>query len=216
MVYDHKPWRMRRMGLQDLPFVVHSHSQHFAHGFFARLGPRFLTKYYRTFLDGPLAVAVVCEIDEAPIGYLVGILDTRRHRRLLLAHHGTTLAVAAALGMIARPWLAVTFLWTRCRRYVAAISRARHASGAADAPVHVAVLSHLVVLSEARCQGIGAALVDEFLRQAVEADCSRACLVTLAGDTGAGTFYQRRGWTHTHQGRSPEGRELAYYSCDLQ
>lgn len=204
------------MGLQDLDFVVQEHTQCFPHGFFARLGPRFLTRYYRTFLDGPLAVAVISETNGVPVGYLVGILKTREHRRLLLDHHGVPLASAAALAMAARPWLGAIFIWTRLRRYLTSISKARHNAGLADASSRrVAVLSHVVVSTKARCQGVGASLVEEFLEQAEAAECGSACLVTLAGAQGAGAFYQSRGWQHTHRRRSAEGRVLDYYTFDL-
>lgn len=204
------------MGLQDMPFVVTAHLASFPHGFFARLGPRFLIRYYRTFLDGPLAVAVVSESHGTPTGYLVGILDTRQHRRLLLAHHGTSLVLAACLGMLARPWLAVEFAWTRLRRYSKAVFRDRQRGQAVAPRTDVGVLSHVVVSGSTRCRGTGTALVEEFVAHATAAGCSRCCLVTLAGTAGAGTFYERRGWSRTHQRRSSEGRELLYYALELR
>ncbi|KRB73141.1 hypothetical protein ASE01_20450 [Nocardioides sp. Root190] len=53
------------MDLQDLQPVVQAHLTTFPRGFFARLGSRFLTRYFRTFLDGPLAVALVVERDRS-------------------------------------------------------------------------------------------------------------------------------------------------------
>ena len=203
------------MGLQDMPYAVTTHSLHFSDGFFARLGTRFLTHYYRTYLDGPTACAVVSEIDGAVCGYLVGVLDTPRHRGLLLTYHGRALTLAAALGMLRRPWLAAIFVRTRLRRYVRALARGRQSLEAFDAGGPVAVLSHVVVSAEDRCHGVGTALVDKFLRQAELAGCRRACLVTLAGDRGAGEFYERRGWTRTHQRSSSPGRDLVYYAIDL-
>lgn len=214
--YVSPPTRIRRMGLQDLGFVVNEHARCFPHGFFARLGPRFLARYYRTFLDGPLSLAIVTEINGAPVGYLVGILDTREHRRLLLRHHGVALAWTALLAMAVRPWLVAIFIWTRLRRYLTSISKTRPNSGVADASVQsVAVLSHVVVSNDARCRGVGASMVSKFVAEAQAAKCAGICLVTLAGARGAGTFYERRGWKHTHRRRSGEGRVLDYYRYDL-
>ena len=74
-------FQLRRMGLQDLHVVTDMHMAEFREGFFVRLGARFLRRYYRTFLDGPLATALVCESDGAVCGYLVGVLDPTAHPR---------------------------------------------------------------------------------------------------------------------------------------
>lgn len=208
---------LRRMGLQDLPFAVEAHLQHFPDGFFARLGRRFLTRYYRTYLDGPLACAVVAEDVGGPVGYLAGVLDPPRHRKLLLQHHGPALATAAIAGMIRRPLVALTFARTRVRRYFMALKRARSmtAEGSAQSPGS-AVLAHVVVTEPQRCQGIGSHLVEEFLSQARSAGCTRACLVTMAGSAGAGGFYERRGWRLApHTSGQADGRPLLQYEIPL-
>jgi len=45
--------RIRFMDPEDLPFVIAEHLGHFPDGFFARLGPKFLAAYTRTYLTGP-------------------------------------------------------------------------------------------------------------------------------------------------------------------
>ena len=199
------------MGLQDLAYVVDAHADNFPDGFFARLGPRFLRQYYRTFLDGPLATCVVVEHEGRPCGYLVGILDPPQHRRLMLRYHAVSLALAAGLGMFRRPRLAATFVVTRLGRYRAALVRSSRGGAARGPAMRTAVLSHVAVSEAYRRSGIGTILVDEFLAEAHAAGCARACLVTQAGPEGAGDFYARRGWTFTHQRRTTEGRDLTYY-----
>ena len=81
----------------------------FPESFFARFGPRFMTRYYSTSLDGPLASALVAEVDGEVSGYLVGILDGPRHRGLPLPHHRAGLATAGVLGICRRPWLGWEF-----------------------------------------------------------------------------------------------------------
>ena len=95
--------RVRRMGLSDLDFVVGQHLDHFPQNPFSRLGPAFLGRYYRTFLDGPHAAASVATLHDEPVGYLVGILDAIEHRRLLRRYHGRALVASAFRGSLQHP-----------------------------------------------------------------------------------------------------------------
>ena len=219
---------LRRMGLQDLPFVVAAHRQHFGDGFFARLGPRFLARYYRTFLDGPTAVAVIAECSGEPCGYLTGILRTRQHRRLLLRYHGPGLAVAGCSAMLRHPATGLTFLTTRLPRYVRGLRRALdrrptiatpeppNSAGSPDILVgDVAVLTHVVVSEPRRHRGVGTRLVDYFVNEAVNAGCAHAVLVTLADRAGAAAFYEGAGWTRHGSVTTVDGKPLWRYTLPL-
>ena len=207
---------IRRMGLQDLPYVVETHRHHFPDGFFAKLGPRFLTRYYRTFLDGPLATALVAEVDDTVVGYITGVLHGPEHRHLMLKHHGTGLALAGAGAMVRHPTACLTFLFTRVRRYAAALRRYRKGTLPSNSTAgRAAVLSHVVVSQPRRRRGIGSDLVERFLSEARESGCTRACLVTLDGPGGAGHFYERRGWRKVSNAPQADGRVLLRYERDL-
>lgn len=149
-------------------------------------------------------------------GYLVGILDPTRHRRLLLNYHGVSLAARGLFGLMCRPVLLVRFAATRARRYVRALCRGHRGdsepSGRSRAP---AVLSHPVVERRARDGGLGTRLVEAFLHQAIGAGCRQACLVTIAGPDGAGAFYEKIGWTKVATRRGADGRMLAYHDLEL-
>ena len=204
-------FQLRRMGLQDLHVVTDMHMAEFREGFFVRLGARFLRRYYRTFLDGPLATALVCESDGAVCGYLVGVLDPTEHRRLLIRHHGPALAVIALASLIWQPGLALHFLRTRARRYLRALVKQTGAAPAASQPTRLAVLTYVAVDPSLRGQGIGSALVGHFLGKAAAAGCSAVCLVTVSGDGGAGDFYASQGWVHVGERRRSDGRCLDHY-----
>lgn len=206
---------LRRMGLHDLEEVVGAHLAAFPDGFFARLGRRYLVRYYRTFLDGPLAVALVAENGGRMAGYLVGIVDPPRHRRLVFRYHGVGLAGRGAVGLVMRPRLLAQFVGSRARRYAAAVRRHCRTGTPGVDHARVAVLSHLVVVPECRRGGVGRGLVTAFLEQAAAAGCSRACLVTIDGVGGASDFYAKQGWTHTATRQAPDGRALAHFELDL-
>ncbi|GAB6986851.1 hypothetical protein JCM10369A_33760 [Nocardioides pyridinolyticus] len=204
--------RLRRMGLQDLTFVTGLHRVTFREGFFVRLGATFLSRYYRTFLDGPLATALVCEKDGVVCGYLVGVIDPPEHRRLLLRHHGLSLAVTAFVNLLWRPGLALHFLRTRARRYLRALARKpRVSAGPASEARKVAVLTYVAVDPSVRGGGIGYALVGKFLDEAAAAGRSEACLVTIAGPQGAGGFYAAQGWVRVGESRRADGQLLEHY-----
>lgn len=210
------------MGLQDLSFVVAAHRSEFGDGFFARLGPRFLTRYYRTFLDGPTAVAVVAEADGTPGGYLTGILQTREHRALLLRFHGVGLAIRGCMAMVRHPKLGLIFLARRSSRYLHGIKRgllsrppSAGPSAGPGAEERTAVLTHVVVDERHRNQGLGQQLVDHFLSEAARAGCTGAALVTERGDAGAASFYEARGWTRRGSVTTPEGKSLWQYAIAL-
>jgi len=191
------------------------HRAEFREGFFVRLGAPFLRRYYRTFLDGPLAAAVVCESDGRVCGYLVGVLDPPQHRRLLIHHHGPTLAISALAGLIWRPGLALHFLRTRVRRYLRALLK-QCLSAAVDAePARLAVLTYVAVDPSMRGQGMGSALVDRFREEAAAASRSAVCLVTVAGVGGAGDFYAAMGWEHVGDSRRSDGQWLERYRLQL-
>ena len=203
------------MGLQDLSVVADLHRAEFREGFFVRLGRRFLRRYYRTFLDGPLATALVCEADGAVCGYLVGVLDPPQHRRLLLRHHGPSLALCAFAGLICRPGLALYFLRTRARRYLRALTKQARATGVAADPERLAVLTYVAVDPSLRGHGIGSTLVERFLDEAAAAGRTAVCLVTVAGAGGAGDFYASRGWVHVGDTRRSDGQALEHYRFQL-
>lgn len=208
--------RLRRMGLQDLPWVVSEHRLKFPDGFFARLGSSYLTRYYRTFLDGPTATALIVEDEHGQRGYLVGVLRPQRHRNLVMQHHGFGLARSGAWGLIKHPSLAVTFARTRVRRYLNALrsARRRDPDERRDGRGRSAVLTHVAVADDAQGDGIGTALVDQFLGEAEAAGCARALLVTVVGVAGAGNYYEHRGW-HELEVTSTNERTLSTYEIEL-
>ncbi|HCA86861.1 MAG TPA: N-acetyltransferase [Streptomyces sp.] len=210
------------MDARDLPFVVSEHRRLFPHGFFPHLGPAFMTAYTREFPTSPHALAFVAEMDDEPVGFLVGLTNPALHRRHVLRAHGHRLLIPAVAALIRRPGLAWRFLRTRATRYaheyahdVKPNRNAEEESVPSGADGPLAVLEHVAVIERARSLGIGKELTERFQRHAAVAGCTRVALVTAAGPDGAGAYYKQRGWRFRGESRTPEGRALVTYERPL-
>ncbi|MGW6454904.1 GNAT family N-acetyltransferase [Streptomyces sp. NPDC055078] len=206
------------MGFEDVPFVVAEHRRHFPDGFFARLGASFLTAYCETYLTSPDASGYIALLEHRPVGFLVGVLDPGAHRAYVLANHRRRLALLGMRGLAVRPPVAAHFLRTRLSGYVRKLAPSPAVvRPPAEGPTGVsAVLAHVAVDEGARSLGIGEALVARFVADAADAGCARVSLVTVAGDGGAGPYYERRGWLPRGETVTPEGRRLATYDLPLR
>lgn len=204
---------IRRMGLADLGFVVEEHLAHFPDNVFGRLGRRFLTEYYRTFLDGPHAHAVVGLVAGQPVGFLVGVLDVREHRRLVRRFHARRLAAYAATALLRRPRMALLLVRRRIAVRLASVGRRR--SPGEGGSGGIAVLSHVAVRAEARGLGLGTSLILGFVDGAQEAGARTVSVATRAGADGAGQLYEELGWHLTAERETFDGRRIALYDLDL-
>jgi GNAT superfamily N-acetyltransferase len=218
------------MNEPDLPFVVTWHEHYCPEEFFARLGPGFLTEYYRGFLTTPAAVALIAEDDPGhPLGFLAGLVDPPAHRQHLLRQHGRRLAERALLALGRRPRLAAHFVRTRgvlyarkLLRLARASSRASGASSSGGPPRPappgdlVAVLSHVAVVPQAQGRGVGSLLIGEFEACAARAGRSRVQLVTTSGEDGAGPYYRHHGWQERGEHETPDGVRVTTYEHQIQ
>lgn len=206
---------LRPMARRDITFVTDEHRAHFPENAMGRLGGPFLRRYYKTFLDTPFAVATVAETGGRPCGYLVGILDTRAHRQLLLRRHGAALFASAILGLLLHPRMAGRLL---ARRVSLQIDRTLHRSrptGPAPTPASVAVLSHVATVGHMRGEGVGRALVTHFVETSRARGTDRISLATLDGPEGAGEFYVRQGWHLQARRQTFDGRWIRLYDLEL-
>ena len=186
-----------RMKERDLEFSIDLHARVLSHGFFVSLGPQFMRAYHRTFVDSPHAIGLIATAREHPVGFLVGVLRPRAHAKWVLANRGAGLVLRGAAALAIRPRTAVRFVSTRMRTYVASWRRhgSRPNTETEMKPALPAVLSHMAVVPGAQGTGVGSKLAYSFEASARSAGVSRAILTTLGGETGAGPFYARLGWT---------------------
>lgn len=200
---------VRPMRHRDQGFAAQLHQAALPHGFFGRLGTGFLSAYHESFMASPHAVAYIAETRHGRVGYLVGTFGP--HNAWVLRNRGAKLAGRGALALLARPRELAFFLRTRTAAYarrVAQVGRSKSAHRRTNSP---AVLTHVAVVPEARGDGVGETLVEAFMEAARKAGADRACLVTLAGEHGAGRFYRRLGWQLQELREDRDGRPIEHY-----
>ena len=191
---------VRQMCDQDTKPSAALHVAHLPHGFFPKLGLRFVRQYHRTFIRSPHAVALAVGPPGDPDGILLGVLAPRDHYQWVLRRQGFRLALAGLVSLLGQPRLFAGFIRRRLPRYARALrslagsrSPSNGASHEAPAPV-AAVLSHIVVDPRSQGGGTGARLVEAFVDEARRAGLQRVRATTLEGSDGAVRFYERVGW----------------------
>ena len=198
--------RVRALLRCDIDFVVALHREQFPDNAASRLGRFFLRAYYASFVASPHAIAYAVECDGRIAGFLVGIVRTGEHRRRLLRRHLPWMLPAAVLGALLSPGHAFRLAKARLRR------SDQRSTGPAGTAAY-AVLSHIAVEDHRRGTGLGAALMDHFETEAWNSGATRLLLATT-DDSGAGVFYERRGWRSTHQRQTFDGRSITLYALD--
>ena len=219
-----RPVLVRAMTTDDLAFAAALHEKSLSHGFFGRLGVRFLAAYYASFLASPHADALIADTADGAAGTLVGTFCNASHYSWVMRNRGLVLARRGIVALLAHPAELTFFLRTRVRRYLTGLARLarRSLSGApAGGPVPrrsasaPAVLTHIAVDDQARGAGVGASLVSAFLECGRRAGCREACLVTLQDERGAGAFYRRLGWELHEVVTDRDGQSLESYRWRL-
>lgn len=195
---------VRSMGQSDAAWSGSLHRRALAVGLFPSLGPRFLCRYHRTFIESSLAIALVAEVDGVPAGFALGILEPAAHRRETLRKHAMRLGVTGLCAILVRPALLCRFARTRLRPYARAVWRNLRPTDQAergDLPGSAAVLCHIAVEDSQRGLGLGKQLVDAL----VEASGASGRHTITTSTVGAVSFYESLGWTRTSAGRTFDG-----------
>ena len=209
--------RVRPMTSRDVRGAATLHAAYLPHGFFPRLGRRFLREYYRTFVLSPHAVALAAGDEGRVDGIVVGVISAREHYRWVLRRRGWRLALAGLAALIARPWLLAGFVSGRLPRYVRAVRSLRQRNaGQVGAPAAKpadgdAVLAHVAVDDRARGSGLGAELADRFSEAIAAAGVGAVRATTRDGDGGAAGFYQRTGWSKLSTTTDWDGHRITVF-----
>lgn len=210
------PVDVRPMQRADIAFAVQLHTEALHPGFFVRLGPRFLTAYYRTYLASPSAIALVAEQRGERVGFLVGIVDRDSHYRHVIRNERLGLGFALLASLAARPALVSRFIRTRLVRYARGIRRHQRSISISQPRLGCpGVLSHVAVCEAFRRTGVGQALVSHFVDGARSSGTTRLSLIALADDPSTSTFYEQQGWEFEGVRRDADGFKWTTYSLGL-
>ena len=214
--------RVRPMTARDVRAAAALHAAHLPHGFFPRLGRRFLREYYRTFVASPHAIALAAGGDGRLDGMVVGVVDTREHYRWVLRRRGWRLALVGGAGLAVRPWLGAGFVRDRLPRYARAIRSLRRRRGGplpaapGQGADRYAVLAHIAVDERARGSGLGAELAARFGGGVAAAGLGSVRATTRGGDAGAEGFYERTGWSQVATTTDWDGHRIVVFQRPTQ
>ncbi|MDG4832337.1 GNAT family N-acetyltransferase [Solwaraspora sp. WMMD1047] len=211
----------------DLPAMSRAHIDLLPMGLFPALGPRFLQRWQRTFLESPHGVGIVAvDTTTRPgevVGLVLGATDHHAHTAELARNRRAlaSLALAGCLALTVRPRVAVRTARSRLRPLARRLLRigvfpATAERAASVAAPNVAVMSVLAVRPQWRRSGIGVLLVAHFVEQARLAGATRVEAQTSTGSVGATGFYERLGWEAGAQESTPDGESVRTYHHRLE
>lgn len=199
--------------------AVDLHFEQLSDEFITRFGRRFLSAYYRAFAQSPYGVALVALDTRSGrvVGALLGTAGANQHYHYVLRHFGTRLGFLILLRAIVNPRLARDLFRTRVRRYLTGVyrqvlNRMRRKMTPCGEVEPVGDLTHLVVDTAFRSQGIGTQLVETYEALAWRAKVSRIDLVTSPKYLGgAGDFYEGLGFVCVGNHVSKSGEPFLLY-----
>lgn len=189
---------VRPLAKTDGTFAAELHCALLPTGLFPRLGTRFLRCYHASFGRSHDAVALVAMVDGRPVGLLAGTTDDRAHYHWVVRHEAWRLAILGATALAWRPRVLAHFARTRVRRYLSGLVRLGRRSaapgGSSGGGERVGNLAHIAVAPEHQGDGVGAALVDAYVRAAIAAGTTVLRVVTAREGPDVADFYRRLGW----------------------
>lgn len=207
---------VRLMRPQDTRSTARLHAQGLPDGFFARLGPGFLSAYHRTYVDSPHALALASGSGDGADAFLLAVIDPAAHGAYVLRQFGPRLALSGLVSLLLRPGLLVVFVRTRLVRYARGLWRRRlpPAPPPQQAKGTWAVLSHIAVKAGSRGGGHGAALVREMEDRLRSTDATGVVLLTAEDGPGA-AFYSRLGYVNEGATRGADGQQWLRFRRSL-
>ena len=216
---------------EDIDQTAHLHISYLPTGFFPQLGPAFVRRWHRTFIDAPAGVALVIKDPDGQVAaFLLGTTDQHAYVRDVLHHDRLPLAWRGAAGLLSRPTLTWYFLRTRATLYALRLTKGRGrdkrepggtspagqtgvAQGKttrAPASEPIGVVHAVVTRPAMRGAGYGRLLLLRYESEVSQAGTRLSQLVTRA-DGGAADFYRRLGWREMCRGSDRDGREIVQF-----
>lgn len=190
----------------DLCAIADVHQQAFPRFFLTRMGPGFLSAYYRLVLDYPGGILFVVDTGAGIEGFVAGFVDPSTFY-VYMAGMKRRLFWSALTALLRRPALLPRALYNRRK---VELSRG-------TAKPHLSELSSIAVLPGAAGRGHGAKLVGVFCEEARRRGCVQVVLATDADDNEAvNAFYLRCGFTLERTELSGRSRRMNTYVQHLE
>ncbi len=203
---------IREISSADIATIADWHISYFPRGFYARLGYRFISRYYSAQLRSPVCIALASG-DAHLAGYVVGTSDVARHWKLVPIWTRLRLVGGGALALTVRPQLWASFASVRIPRYARrSLAAVRNVwRGPTERTDPTGELSYLVTDPAHRGCGIGTQLTNEFMLRMDKAGRSTVMLVTEDTNMLARDFYTNRGWAFIGEQHTRDGVLLRSY-----
>jgi ribosomal protein S18 acetylase RimI-like enzyme len=196
-----RPGLIRPATPNDLPGIVIIHKQAFSNFFLTRLGDEFLRRYYALVLDYPAGVVLVSERHSTLEGFVCGFVEPPEFYRLMWRNK-CAFVLPALPSLVRHPSLATGVLH--------GVQRIQ--TSASKTPVRSCELSSIAVAPDAGGNGLGKALVQAFVKEALSMDAQYIYLTTDAdGNESANALYRQVGFLHTRRFLQRKGRWMNEY-----
>ena len=196
-----RPSSVRPATLKDLPGIVAIHQKAFSNFFLTRLGGEFLRRYYALVLNYRVGIVLVSERHAILDGFVCGFVEPPEFYRLMWRNK-CAFVLPALPALVRHPSLATGVLH--------GVQRIQ--TSASKTPVRSCELSSIAVAPEAGGNGLGKALVQAFVKEAVSMDAQYIYLTTDAdGNESANALYRQVGFLHTRRFLQRKGRWMNEY-----
>lgn len=181
----------------------------------ALLGHRFVQDLLFSFVAITGGCGLVYLRDGEVAGFIVGSVDSRRHRRQLVLRYWPSLLRAIVRAMLVSPsrvWPVAQYL----KSYVVASLRLPRPDIRENQPLPRASLVFLGVDQRYRREGIATILTEEFLRRMGARGVEAVKLVVASTNREALRFYLTRGWCESGCFPTPKGGQAYRLTYDLR
>ena len=185
--------------------VVSTHLVAFKGFFLSSLGRRFLTAYYRSFVDNPDSIGLVAGSGQCGVaGFVVGAANPSHFYKRLLRRRWASFALAAVPAILRKPTVVGRVIFAF--RHPSENPSGRHAVGLFSIGVNPAMQG----------RGVGDALIREFIAAAERRGGEIIFLTTDADNNAAvNRFYERHGFVRARSYFTREGRHMNEYQLTL-
>ena len=150
--------QVRQIATEDIPLVVAIHLESSHRFFLSFLGPEFLSHFYQAILKDPTGIAFIAERDRVGSGFVIGSTQPSGLYKRLLKKHLFGFIRTSLVGFIRKPSILPRLL------------RAFRLPNIQSPTQNCCLLMSIAVDPACQSKGVGKALVQAFLEEAVKGE----------------------------------------------